>query len=146
MENIPLGTFIKRIRLDRNISRDELSKRIGVAINTLRGWEMGLANPRAETLPKIAAALNMSLEDLENRVYTSEDNPFGAIDSDFTKATLLASQLVGLFAGGELTDRDKDAVMYTLQRAYVTSKKVQIPDEDAEIWKKMHPEEGGSEF
>lgn len=51
------------------------------------------------------------------------------------RAKALAQELIGMFAGGELTDEDKDAVMLTLQRAYVAceTKNVDFPDEIDEI-------------
>jgi len=39
------------------------------------------------------------------------------------QATALVSELSGLFAGGELTEEDRDAVMQSLQEAYWLAKK-----------------------
>ena len=39
-----------------------------------------------------------------------------------TQAEELVAELSGLFAGGELSERDKDAVMIALQKAYFDCK------------------------
>ena len=52
------------------------------------------------------------------------------------EAEQLVSQLVGMFAGGELTDEDKDAVMRALTEAYFDCKadnKKYAPKKDKDI-------------
>lgn len=56
---------IKKIRKERGISQDKLSKLADVAYNTIIKIESGaIQNPTIETMQKIAKALDVSLDDL----------------------------------------------------------------------------------
>lgn len=60
-----IGRNIKRIRQEKGISQDRLSKRADLALNTIVNIESGKSpNPTIETLQKIANALEVSIEDL----------------------------------------------------------------------------------
>jgi len=56
---------IKKVRKERGISQDKLSKLADVAYNTIIKIESGaIQNPTIETMQKIAKALGVSLDDL----------------------------------------------------------------------------------
>ena len=60
-----IGENIKRIRKEKGISQDRLSKRADLALNTIVNIELGESpNPTIETLQKIANALEISIEKL----------------------------------------------------------------------------------
>jgi len=63
-----LSSIAKNIKKYRNklgISQDKLSKLAGVTLHTLTKIEIGAtADPRIETLKKIANALNVGVDDL----------------------------------------------------------------------------------
>jgi len=60
-----IGENIKRIRKEKGISQDRLSKRADLALNTIVNIELGKnPNPTIETLQKIANALEVSIEKL----------------------------------------------------------------------------------
>ncbi len=56
---------IRRIRQEKGMSQDRLSKKADLALNTIVKIETGEnPNPTAETLKKIAKALDISVGDL----------------------------------------------------------------------------------
>ena len=56
---------LKKIRQDKGISQDRLSKLADLSLNTVVTVESGAnPNPTIETLTKIAKALNVPIEDL----------------------------------------------------------------------------------
>jgi transcriptional regulator with XRE-family HTH domain len=55
---------LKKIREARNITKIELSDKIGVPQSTIASWETGRAYPRAEKLPDIAKALGCTIDEL----------------------------------------------------------------------------------
>ena len=56
---------LKKIRQDKGISQDRLSKLADLSLNTVVTVESGVnPNPTIETLTKIAKALNVSVEDI----------------------------------------------------------------------------------
>ena len=70
---------IKELRLQANLSQIELSKKLGIAQNTLSQYENGNREPDIEMLQKIANELNVSLDYLIGR--TSFKNEAELFDS-----------------------------------------------------------------
>ena len=58
-----VGEKIKSIRLSKNLTQKELGKLCGMADSAIRRYELGGANPKIETLKRIANALNVGLEE-----------------------------------------------------------------------------------
>ena len=59
-----IGTNIKRARLNAGMTQRELSQRLGVSQAAIVQFEAEKANPRIDTLKRIAEALNCSVDDL----------------------------------------------------------------------------------
>ena len=55
---------IQVIRTARGITQEQLAVKIDVDRSTIAKWETGKALPRAELLPKLARALNCSIDNL----------------------------------------------------------------------------------
>ncbi len=63
-ENI-IGKNIKKLRQEKNLSQDRLSKIADVSYNSIIKLETGgITNPTIETLQKIAKALEVKVDDL----------------------------------------------------------------------------------
>lgn len=60
-----IGKNLKKLRQERGISQDRLSKLADLSLNTVVTVESGAnPNPTIETLIKIAKALNVGVDDL----------------------------------------------------------------------------------
>lgn len=61
-----IGENIKRIRKEKNLTQKQLGELCSPPMvdSAIRRYEMGKANPKIETLKKIATALNVKLADL----------------------------------------------------------------------------------
>lgn len=60
-----IGDNIRRLRQQKKISQDQLSKKADLALNTIVKIETGEnPNPTLETLQKIAKALSVSVDKL----------------------------------------------------------------------------------
>ncbi len=60
-----IGKNIKKVRQDKGISQDRLSKLADLSLNTVVTVESGAnPNPTIETLTKIAKALSVGVDDL----------------------------------------------------------------------------------
>ena len=59
-----IGSVIRRLRWERNLSQDALSAMAGLAKNTVSRIENGENQPREATLAVIAEALGVSVSDL----------------------------------------------------------------------------------
>lgn len=59
----PIGDNIRKLRNERGISQDKLSKLAGLAFHTITKIESGSTpNPTIETVKKIAGALGVSVD------------------------------------------------------------------------------------
>ena len=60
-----IGKNLKKVRQEKGISQDRLSKLADLSLNTVVTVESGLnPNPTIETLTKIAQALDVKVDDL----------------------------------------------------------------------------------
>lgn len=64
MNNYKFGNYICRLREDKGLTQAELAKKIDVSDKAVSKWENGQAFPRIETLEKLAAELNTTVEDI----------------------------------------------------------------------------------
>lgn len=56
-----MGEQIKQLRLERNMTLEELGNKVGVGKSTVRKWENGMiANMRRDKIAKLASALGVS--------------------------------------------------------------------------------------
>ena len=61
---MPTGAKIKEIRKQKGLTQKQLGDLCGMADSAIRRYENGHANPKIETLKKIASALEVSLDSL----------------------------------------------------------------------------------
>lgn len=61
---MPTGAKIKEIRKQKGLTQKQLGDLCGMADSAIRRYENGNANPKIETLKKIASALEVSLDSL----------------------------------------------------------------------------------
>ena len=124
---------IKRAREVAKLTQQELADIIGVSKRTIASYESQGAVPRRSTLAKLASALKVSVK------YLSDDectDPLADIDQDDYVAEaralygekgardmegLLAAN-TALFAGGELSQEQKDQFFEAVMKAYIAAK------------------------
>jgi len=73
---------LKAIREKRNMTQLNLGTRIEISQETVSGYEMGKLYPSADTLVKLADALNTSVDYLLGRI--TSDKPLNLSKSDLT--------------------------------------------------------------
>lgn len=59
-----LSDRIRKLRREQYPSQEAAARAAGVAMNTWSRWERGYAVPEVESLPKIAAALKITVSEL----------------------------------------------------------------------------------
>ncbi len=55
---------IKKFRMSRNLTQKDLADKLKVERTTVTMWENGYSSPSIQTLKKIAAVLNCTVDDL----------------------------------------------------------------------------------
>lgn len=69
---------IKKLRLENNMTLEEVGNAVGVGKSTVRKWETGqIANMRRDKIAKLAVALNVSPAYLMG--WEEEDKPISAV-------------------------------------------------------------------
>lgn len=63
-ELLQVGSQIKKFRKEKGYTQKDFSKRIGIAYSTYSNYENNNRVPNAETLQKIATALDVSVSDI----------------------------------------------------------------------------------
>lgn len=124
---------VKDARAALGIKQSELGQLVGVSTNTIYLYEKGSKKPRATTMKKLADALQVSvtflsddtcddpMKNMEQDNYIEEARKrYGAKGA--RQAAALTEELTGLFAGGDLSEEDMDAMMKAVQEAYWIAK------------------------
>lgn len=114
---------LKRIRESKGLKQSDIAKGINVSDRTISMWERGKMIPSLDAAIKIASLLGVSLDELvedeETFIFQAKEQ-FGSRGRQQAKE--LVSQLSGLFAGGELSEDDRDAVYRAMTEAYFDAK------------------------
>ena len=126
---------IKRSREVADLTQQELADLVGVSKRTIASYESTNAVARRTTIVKLARALKVSvrylsddectdpLADIEKDDYVEEARQrYGASGARDVDALLRDN--AALFAGGELSQEEKDAFFGAVMRAYVASKDI----------------------
>jgi len=117
------GEKLKAVRMQAGVSLDKLSAEIGVTKRTLINYESSQTLPPIDFLPKVSKFFGIPIESL---ITEDEEILAEAYEKGGKKAAREVEELVnevsGIFAGGRLSEDDKDAVMKALQNAYWVAK------------------------
>ena len=115
---------LKKARKEAGLSQSELADRIGVSLRTLQSYESGNVYPRhREAYSRIAQVFQMDVNYWlsENEEFlTAAAQQYGARGA--RQAQDLLDEVNGLFAGGDLADKDLDEMMKAIQFAYWRAK------------------------
>lgn len=115
---------LKQLRTEKNLTQEEVATAVGVSRRTYVSYEQEGRYPRDRKLyGKLAEVFGCDPNYLmtEDEVFIAEaSDQYGARGK--RQAEQLVAELSGMFAGGELSESDKDAVMIALQKAYFDCK------------------------
>lgn len=124
---------VKEARVSLGISQPQLGKKIGLSVRSVIAYEKGEKKPRPASMLKLAKALGVSVKFLSD---DECENPMADIEKDDYIAEArerygvagaknmdeLLSANTALFAGGELSQEQKDAFFEAVMKAYITCK------------------------
>lgn len=115
---------IRELRKERKLTQREVADYCGISLRTYVSYEQDGRYPRRrEIYEKMAEIYRVD----KNYILTEDEDFIEEAAEQYgsrgrKQAEALVSELSGLFAGGELSERDKDAVMIALQKAYFDCK------------------------
>jgi len=113
---------LQKLRKDKGFTQAELAQLVGVSSRSIQNYELGARYPKRNILDKLCEVLGTRIGYL-----VSSDDFIGLVRAeDGARGAASAQQLLdcagALFAGGDLSDDDKDKVMLALQNIYWKSK------------------------
>ncbi len=118
------GEKLRMLRTQQKFTQAEVAGTIGVTLRTYQNYETGGLYPKkSEIYGKLAKLFQVTADYLlsDQEEYFAEAAIKGGTKAKREVQTLL-SQLGGMFAGGELSEDDKDKVMKTINDLYWDAK------------------------
>ncbi len=118
------GEKIRKLRTEQKYTLADAAAACGISTRAYIAYEQQGTYPRKREIYEKLAALfrvnvNYLLTEDEEFVMQAADQ-YGSRGK--RQAEQLVAELTGLFAGGELSESDRDAVMIALQKAYFDCK------------------------
>jgi transcriptional regulator with XRE-family HTH domain len=121
--------FKERLRAEREkagLTQVELAHKAGLADRTIQNYERGTRAPQTiKIISDIAKVLGVTAEYLLGEggmlIVQAREKGGAKASRDIQE---LVTEVSGLFAGGELSDEDKDAAIRALTHAYWESKEI----------------------
>ena len=129
----PFTDKVRDARIELGLTQTQLGEAAGVSLRTILAYEKGEKKPRQATMLKLAKALKVSvkflsddacedpMEDIEKDGYIEEAREKYGSKGGRDVEQLLADN-AALFAGGELSQEQKDEFFQAIMTAYVTCK------------------------
>ena len=114
---------LTKLRRMRGMSQSDLALATGLTVRSIKNYEAGDRMPKADTIYKLALGLDVDEKALvtdEEFFIIEANDKYGARGK--ASAQKLIENAQALFAGGDLTDEDKNAVMEAIQEAFWKSK------------------------
>lgn len=105
------GDNVKKIRVDKNISQQELADIVGIHSTHVSRYERNMAQPSIEIAKKMAEALDVSVDTL---IYGQQDEK--------AKTSLKDTDLLNLFTKIQLLDKQDLNAVKSMLKAYIFQK------------------------
>lgn len=108
------GDNVKKIRVEKNISQQELADIVGIHSTHVSRYERNMAQPSVEIAKKMAEALNVTVDTL---IYGQQDEK--------AKNNLKDNDLLNLFTKVQLLDKQDLTAVKSMLKAYIFQKDTQ---------------------
>ena len=92
MDQIKIGKFIKRTRLNRNITQKELSECLNISDRAISKWENGKCMPDCSLIPELCELLNITINDLFSGEIIDMNNNEKKLEENLLEMTKLKQE------------------------------------------------------
>ncbi len=119
------GEKVKELRKKEGLTQEALAAELDITKRTLINYETGRCYPKhSEIVMQLAKRFSVSADYLMSEAdeFVSEAQRKGG-SRGMAQAKELIAEVSGLFAGGELEECDKDAVLRAIMDAYWDAKR-----------------------
>lgn len=108
---------LRRLRAMEGMTQSDLAEKLGVSLKTISRYEVDGMRPRSRDIYNQLA--NLFRVDASYLLVDDDDYKVPVEDRNYD---MLVNGVMGLFAGGTLSDEDKKAVVEAITDAYYKSK------------------------
>ncbi len=118
------GEKIRSLRCEKKLSQQALADKVGISLRSIQNYESGTRHPSNIIVIKdIASALDASYEYLldDKSQYVLDAAKRGGVQAALDVDRLI-SDIQGAFAGGEMSQQDKDKLMRAVNEIYWETK------------------------
>ena len=116
---MPICNKIKELRLQNNLSQEQLANKLDITRRTYIYYETGKKYPSVDLLARISEFFEVSISFLTDEQDDSVANEQSQGNKRWKlKAEKLIEEISGLFARDELSVEEKTVVMEAVQEAY----------------------------
>lgn len=125
---------LRRLRRQANLTQQELANEIGVSVRTVINYEQGRCLPRqTQVISRMGDLFGVSVDYLMSIHATPDDMEDFEWDGIRGRAAVdeLVAKIAALFAGGHLSEADRDAAMEAITQAYWESRRNERQKEEA---------------
>ena len=122
------GEKIKRLRKAENLTQSELGEKVGISVRSIYKYESEHVIPRQKSIyQRFAGFFNVPVEFLKEDKNSDFEFITTHLYGDYGKreSQRIIEDVRGLFAGGKITEQDRDGLMKTLQEIYWETKEIQ---------------------
>lgn len=96
MANKSMGEIVSTLRREKGMTQKELAERLNITDKAVSKWERNIAYPDTQTIPKLAAILDISVEDLMNAKLEPTDGQRRSGCLDIKKCRYYAIYLIAM--------------------------------------------------
>lgn len=100
-EKVTIGKNIKRIRKEKGMTQKQLGELCGINEANVRKYELGKANPKIETVNKIASALGVTAFDIMGVDYFDSITDLKSLRNEITKAGQFEELFISIYGQAE---------------------------------------------
>lgn len=118
------GEKVKQLRKEKGLTQTELAEAVGVTLRTVQNYEgKNLFPKNQDVVNKLCRVLDTTPDYLisDDDIFVNEAHEKGGTRYR-RSAEKAVSEITALFAGGQLSEHDRDMVMKCIQDAYWMSK------------------------
>ena len=117
------GEKLRHLRMTQKLTQKELAKTLGVSTRQIQNYEGNIQNPSKKITLKIMTIFNVSADYLliEDNASVLEVKEDGSLRGK-KRIEDIIKETHAIFANGELSQEDKDAVFQIMQEIYWESK------------------------
>lgn len=83
--NLSIGANIKRIRLERNLTQEEVAFHLGISFQAISRWERGDGYPDIEMLPPLANYLGLTVDELLGLSEQNKREKYDNINNEWSR-------------------------------------------------------------